>query len=183
MIGSPNTVHQDQGAAMKKRAVEKVRKQECVSPSTSFALQQLALPMMIASEAIKKGLLAFVQQMGMLAFSEMLEAEAAEIAGPKGRHAEERTHHHWGTTRTMLPFGGRHVVVERPRVRGRGKGGKEGELGGGRTASRSICRAGRQQGARTRCHRTSPSRSPWGSRPEATGGVLSRWTRAWSRAA
>jgi transposase-like protein len=113
---------------MKKRAVEKVRKQECVSPSTSFALQQLALPMMIASEAIKKGLLAFVQQMGMLAFSEMLEAEAAEIAGPKGRHAEERTHHHWGTTRTMLPFGGRHVVVERPRVRGRGKGGKEVEL-------------------------------------------------------
>jgi putative transposase len=113
---------------MRKRAVEKVRKQEWVSPSTSIALQQLALPMMIASEAIKKGLLSFVQQMGMLAFSEMLEAEAAEIAGPKGRHADGRTHHHWGTARTTLPFGGRHVVVERPRVRGRGKGSKEVEL-------------------------------------------------------
>jgi putative transposase len=113
---------------MRKRAVGKVRMQECASPSASIALQQLALPMMIASEAIKKGLLSFVQQVGMLAFSEMLEAEAAEIAGPKGRHAEERTHHHWGTTRTTLPFGGRHVVVERPRVRGRGKGGKEVEL-------------------------------------------------------
>jgi putative transposase len=113
---------------MKKRAAGKVRKQEGVSPATSFALQQLALPMMIASEAMKKGLLAFVQQMGMLAFSEMLEAEAAEIAGPKGKHAEERTHHHWGTARTPLPFGGRHVVVERPRVRRKGKGGKEVEL-------------------------------------------------------
>src|SRR5208283_4210219 len=128
MIGSPDTVHQDQGAAMKKRAAEKVRKQECVSPSASIALQQLALPMMIASEAIKKGLLAFVQQMGMLAFSEMLEAEAAENAGPKGKHTEERTHHHWGTARTTLPFGGRNVVVERPRVRRKGKGGQEVEL-------------------------------------------------------
>jgi putative transposase len=113
---------------MKKRAAGKVRKQEGVSPATSFALQQLTLPMMIASEAIKKGLLVFVQQMGMLAFNEMLEAEAAEIAGPKGKHAEERTHHHWGTARTTLPFGGRHVVVERPRVRRKGKGGKEVEL-------------------------------------------------------
>ena len=106
---------------MKKRAVEEFRKQECMSPSTSIALQQLALPMMIASEAIKKGLLSFVQQVGMLAFSEMLNAEAAEIAGPKGKHVDERTHHHWGTTRTTLPFGGRHVVVERPRVRAKGK--------------------------------------------------------------
>jgi transposase-like protein len=113
---------------MKKRAAEEFRKQAFVSPSTSMALEQLALPMMLASEAIKRGLLSFVQQMGMLAFSEMLEAEAVEIAGPKGRHAEGRTHHHWGTTRTTLPFGGRHVVVERPRVRGRGKGGKEVEL-------------------------------------------------------
>lgn len=113
---------------MKKRATETVRKQEGVSLATSIALQQLALPMMIASEAIKKGLLAFVQQMGMLAFSEMLQVEAAAIAGPKGKHAEERTHHHWGTARTTLPFGGRHVVVERPRVRRRGNGGREVEL-------------------------------------------------------
>ena len=56
---------------MKKRAAEKVRKQECVSPSASIALQQLALPMMIASEAIRKGLLSFVQQMGMVALSEL----------------------------------------------------------------------------------------------------------------
>lgn len=114
---------------MKKRAAEWVGRQE-VPQATSIALQQLALPMMVASEAIKKGLMAFVQQMGMFAFREMLEAEAVAIAGPKGKHVEERTHHHWGTASTPLPFGGRRVVVERPRVRRKGKGGQEVELPG-----------------------------------------------------
>jgi transposase-like protein len=113
---------------MKRKAAERVRKQGVVPSATSVALEQLRLPMMMATEAIRKGVLAFVQQMGMLAFREMLEAEAEEIAGPKGRHATERTHHHWGTTSTTLPFGGRHIAVERPRVRGKGKGGKEVEL-------------------------------------------------------
>lgn len=113
---------------MKKKAVEKGRRQELVPHVTSVALEQLALPMMLASEAIKKGLLAFVQQMGMLAFAEVLDAEAEAIAGPKGKHAVGRTHHHWGTASTALPFGGRHVVVERPRVRRRGKGSGEVEL-------------------------------------------------------
>ena len=111
---------------MQKEAAKKLRKQEVMPAATSIALQQLALPMMIASEAIKKGLLAFVQQMGMLAFREMLETEADEIAGPKGKHQEQRTHHRWGTAATPLPFGGRHVVVDRPRVRR--KGGGEVEL-------------------------------------------------------
>jgi putative transposase len=113
---------------MKQKAAERVRKQEVVPEAMSIALQQLALPMMIASEAIKSGLLAFVQQRGMLAFREMLAAEAEAIAGPKGKHQAPREHHHWGTTSTTLPFGGRRVVVERPRVRRKGKGGKEVEL-------------------------------------------------------
>jgi transposase-like protein len=115
---------------MGKRATERAKKQGAAARATSIALQQLALPMMIASEAIKNGLLAFVQQMGMLAFSEMLEAEAEAIAGPKGKHMhmDTRTHHHWGTARTPVPFGGRIAVVERPRVRRKGKGGKEVEL-------------------------------------------------------
>jgi len=113
---------------MKKRAVKKSGLQGVVPQSMSVALQQLLLPMMMASDAIKNGLLAFVQQMGMLAFSELLHAEAGALAGPKGKHAKDREHHHWGTTSTSLPFGGRHVVVERPRVRRKGKGRKEVEL-------------------------------------------------------
>ena len=112
---------------MKKRAGRSVGKQ-VVGHVMPAALQQLALPMMLASEAIKQGLLAFVQQVGLLAFRELLEAEAAAVAGPKGKHAKDRTHNHWGTTHTPLPFGGRQVVVERPRVRRRGKGGLEEEL-------------------------------------------------------
>ena len=113
---------------MKKEAAEKARKQEGIPAEMSMVLGQLVLPMMIASEAIKKGLLAFVQQIGLLAFRELLEGEAEMIAGPKGKHQEQRTHHHWGTASTPLPFGGRHVVVQRPRVRSKGKGGKEVEL-------------------------------------------------------
>jgi putative transposase len=113
---------------MKKNTAEKSGKQEVVPVAAWAALRQLTLPMMLASEAMKSGLLAFVQQIGMLAFRELLDAEAELVAGPKGKHQEQRTHHHWGTASTSLPFGGRHVVVERPRVRRKGKGGKEVEL-------------------------------------------------------
>jgi putative transposase len=113
---------------MKKKAATKPRKQEAIPAEMSMVLGQLVLPMMRASEAIKSGLLAFVQQIGMLAFQALLQGEAETIAGPKGKHQGQRTHHHWGTASTQLPFGGRHVVVDRPRVRSRGKGGKEVEL-------------------------------------------------------
>jgi transposase-like protein len=126
---------------MKKRAEGEIGKQgatkptagsakhETMSPRIATALLQLALPMFAASEALKRGLLAFVQQMGFLAFMQMLEAEAEMIAGPKGKHAEDRSHHHWGSATTTLPFGGRHVVIDRPRVRRKGKGAqKEVEL-------------------------------------------------------
>jgi putative transposase len=113
---------------MKKEAAKKSRKQGSIPAATSMVLGQLVLPMMLASEAIKNGLLAFVQQIGMLAFRELLEGEAEQIAGPKSKHQGQRTHHHWGAAATPLPFGGRHVVVDRPRVRSKGKGGKEVEL-------------------------------------------------------
>jgi transposase-like protein len=113
---------------MKKEAARQSRKQEDIPPAMSMVLGQLMLPMMMASEAIKKGLLAFVQQIGLLAFQQLLEGEAVQIAGPKGKHNASRTHHHWGTAETVLPFGGRHVVVQRPRVRRKGQGGQEVEL-------------------------------------------------------
>ena len=59
---------------MKKEAAKKPRKQEGIPAEMSMVLGQLMLPMMVASEAIKKGLLAFVQQIGMLAFQELLQS-------------------------------------------------------------------------------------------------------------
>jgi len=113
---------------MTKKAAEKVRNQGVGATAQAMALKQLMLPMMLASEAIKNGLLAFVQQLGVLAFQELLGIEAADIAGPKGKHDTKRAYHHWGTAPTALPFGGRHIVLETPRVRGKGKGAKEVEL-------------------------------------------------------
>jgi putative transposase len=114
---------------MKKRAAVRGRKQEETPVAMSVAMQQLMLPLLLAMDATKKGLLSFVQQMGMTVLSELLSQEAAMIAGPKGHHVEGRTHHHWGTATTPVGFGGRHVSLRYPRVRERGKGrGKEATL-------------------------------------------------------
>ena len=107
---------------MKKRDGVKGRNQEGTSFAMTIGMQQLMLPLLVAMDATKKGLLAFVQQMGMVALSELLAIEAAQIAGPKGKHMDGRTHHHWGSSSTPLCFGGRNVSIAHPRVRGRGKG-------------------------------------------------------------
>jgi putative transposase len=107
---------------MKKRAAVKGWKQEENPVAMSVAMQQLMLPLLLAMDATKKGLLSFVQQMGMVVLSELLATQAAEIAGPKGKHIEGRTHHHWGTGTTPVSFGGRNVSLPHPRVRARGKG-------------------------------------------------------------
>jgi Transposase, Mutator family len=107
---------------MKKRAAVTGRKQEKRPVAMSVAMQQLMLPLLLAMDATKKGLLSFMQQIGMVALSELLATEAAMIAGPKGRHIEGRTHHHWGMGTTPVGFGGRHVSLPYSRVRARGKG-------------------------------------------------------------
>jgi putative transposase len=108
----------------KRRAAERGKQASNDPQALPAVMRQMVLPMIVGAEATKRGLLAFVQQMGMLALRELFDGEAEMIAGPKGKHVAGRTHHHWGTTRTPLPFGGRHVVVERPRVRRKG-GGEE----------------------------------------------------------
>jgi len=62
-------------------------------------------------------LLAWVHAHGLAALDEVFRAEAVALAGPKGRHQVQRTHHHWGTAATELTFGGRRLHVPRPRVR------------------------------------------------------------------
>ncbi|MCC7538793.1 MAG: IS256 family transposase [Deltaproteobacteria bacterium] len=112
---------------MRKKAAVGSGNQGTIEPhALAIATQQLMLPLLVASDALRKGMFAFVQQMGMLALQELFAAEAAMIAGPKGKRLPARTHHHWGTAKTTLPFAGRHVAGDRPRVRR--KGGGEVEL-------------------------------------------------------
>jgi putative transposase len=116
---------------MKKRAASGVQKQESSlkGPSNATASSgatrslsdrvtaQLLLPMLQGIAETRAGLLTFVYQQGLEALEQLLAEEAEAIAGPKGKHLPDRTHHHWGTTQTSLPMGGRRIVVERPRIR------------------------------------------------------------------
>ena len=110
---------------MPKRAATRGENQGTRTIAITAATQQLMLPLLLAMEATKSGLVAFVQQMGMTVLRELLDFDAAQIAGPTGKHPLGRTHHHWGSTRTPVAFGGRNVSIERPRVRARGKGRRE----------------------------------------------------------
>jgi putative transposase len=103
---------------MTKRA-EKQRGKQAQSAMVlpAEALAQVLLPMVTGLVAMRQGLMTWVQQRGLDALDELFSADAAALAGTKGKHREQRTHHHWGTTRTELPFAGQRIVVERPRVR------------------------------------------------------------------
>ncbi len=109
---------------MKKRAAKRNRKQEAsAGAALPEAFRQMVPPMIAGIEVTRSGLLAFVHAMGRAALDELLRGEAERVAGPKGKHVAGRAAHHWGTTHTPLPFGGRDIVVQRPRVRS--KDGRE----------------------------------------------------------
>ena len=77
----------------------------------------LVEPMLAGMTTTRQHLLAWVHAHGLAALDEVFREEAVALAGPKGRHHPQRTHHHWGTAATELTFGGRRVQVRRPRVR------------------------------------------------------------------
>src|SRR6266478_5461649 len=82
-----------------------------------LGLAPLVEPMLAGMTATRQHLLAWVHAQGLAALDELFREEAVALAGPKGRHQPERTHHHWGTAATELTFGGRRLQVRRPRVR------------------------------------------------------------------
>lgn len=86
---------------------------------------QMLLPMLAGIAATKKEFTSWVHEVGLLALRELLDGDAERMAGPKGRHQRERTHHHWGTANSPLAFAGRHISIKRPRVRRRGGGEAE----------------------------------------------------------
>src|SRR6266581_983358 len=82
-----------------------------------LGLAPLVEPMLAGMTTTRQHLLAWVHAQGLAALDELFREEAVALAGPKGRHQSERTHHHWGTAATELTFGGRRLQVRRPRVR------------------------------------------------------------------
>jgi transposase-like protein len=93
----------------------KQAQQAAVLPAAS--LVQVLLPMVTGIVTTRQELMSWVHDRGLDALDELFRTDAEALAGPKGKHRNGRSHNHWGTARSELPFGGQRIVVERPRVR------------------------------------------------------------------
>ena len=109
---------------MKRRTEKAAGKQ--VGLSLVEQVGQRVLPLVAGIAATRQGLLEWVHDFGLRALDELMQDDAARIAGEKGKHRTNRTHHYWGTTKSELTFGGRRISVEKPRVRS--KDGREAPL-------------------------------------------------------
>ena len=59
-------------------------------------LAHLVEPMLAGMSTTRQHLLAWVHAHGLAALDELFREEAVALAGPKGQHQPQRTHHHWG---------------------------------------------------------------------------------------
>ncbi len=98
------------------KRTEKLRGTQAGNGAGAVWAEVLA-PLVAGMTATRASLLEWVHAHGLLALQAVFKAEAEALAGPKGKHAVGRTHHHWGATGTELTFGGRRLQVARPRVR------------------------------------------------------------------
>jgi putative transposase len=67
--------------------------------------------------AAKEGLIALLVGVGLGVLHELMEAEVAEVVGPRGRHDPDRTAVRHGHEGGEVTLGGRRVPVRRPRAR------------------------------------------------------------------
>jgi transposase-like protein len=67
--------------------------------------------------AAREGLLALSVGVGLSVVHELMEAEVADVVGPKGKHNSDRTAKRHGHERGSMTLGGRRVEVRRPRIR------------------------------------------------------------------
>jgi len=71
----------------------------------------------ILEERASEGLLSLSVEIGLEVLRQMMEKDVAEVAGPKGKHQNERTAYRHGVEKSRIVFGGEKVPIERPRVR------------------------------------------------------------------
>lgn len=73
--------------------------------------------LVLFAQRMHEGLLAASVAIGLDVMAELMEAEVAEVAGPKGRHDAGRAAYRHGHQDARVALGGRRVGVRRPRVR------------------------------------------------------------------
>jgi len=90
---------------------------QSVDASTSAVPERVSVAMAEIAENMGEGLLALAVGAGLQVMAALMEADVAELAGPKGRHDGARTAVRHGRERGSVTLGGRRVPVTRPRVR------------------------------------------------------------------
>lgn len=69
------------------------------------------------ADHLREGLLAASVAVGLDVMDELMAAEVAEVAGPKGKHQRSRAATRHGSERGTVTLGGRRLPIRRPRVR------------------------------------------------------------------
>lgn len=94
-----------------KRTASKATSDELMMPAAvSVAMAEIG-------GAVKDGLLALAVAAGLQVMTAMMEESVTAVAGPRGRHDQDRTAVRHGTEAGSVVLGGRRVPVRRPRVR------------------------------------------------------------------
>jgi len=76
------------------------------------------------AEDMREGLLALAVGAGLQVMASLMEADAAAVCGPRGRHDPGRTAVRHGSERGSVTLGGRRTSVTRPRMRATSGGGE-----------------------------------------------------------
>jgi putative transposase len=91
--------------------------------STLASIRELQLPEAVTlamtdlAGAVKEGLLALAVGAGLQVLQLMMDEDVTCLAGPKGKHDQDRVANRHGSEAGSVTLGGRRVPVRRPRVR------------------------------------------------------------------
>jgi hypothetical protein len=80
----------------------------------------LLLPLVTGAVEARRGVREWTHQIGVEALHAIFDDDAKQIVGAKRKQQRVRMYNHWGSTPTVLEFGGRRISVERSRGRRRG---------------------------------------------------------------
>lgn len=78
---------------------------------------QMLMPIVLGVISTSRSLHQWVYQFGLETMRQLFAVEAERIAGPKNKKRKDRQANHWGEADMAFEFGGRKVMIPRPRVR------------------------------------------------------------------
>lgn len=101
----------------KRSAAGRERPKRLARPLPDALAERLEGHLATFTAHLREGLLAASTAVGLEVLDELMGAEVAALAGPKGRHRPDRAAYRHGTDAGTVTLGGRRLAVRRPRVR------------------------------------------------------------------